>query len=541
MKKWSAKFSIFTALTLITTVLVLLPFSNLFFNLFNKANDVWIHIRTFLLFDYIKNTVLLLVLTGIFSGLIGFFSAYVVTFYEFKYKKLLSWLLILPLALPSYIAAFIYADMFSYTGSFARLLRAVGIHHNFDMMSLLGAAVIFSFTLYPYVYMLVKAGLKKHNQTLTDSAKLLKASPFKRFRTLTLPLSRPALIGGILLVLLETLNDYGVVRYFGVRVFSYAIFDAWFRLGDLSSAIRLSAIVVIFVFIIVIIEKAFRGKKSYNILKGHKPLRLKHPTKTGRIIIYFFLISILLIGFFIPTIEMIFNLFTINFTLFSVDLIYTILNTLIISITATLIIIVIALAIANFGRFAKSKLAKGIVKLTTLGYSIPGAVIAVSVLLFFTKVDGFLYPLYELFDKDTKTLVLTTSLVMLTFAYVLRFLTIGFNTIDASYEKIGTTYTEASYTLQKSKLKTLFLVDIPLIKSGLIAAFIIVFIDIVKELPLTLILRPSNYNTLATTVFIYARDEMIQEASAPALILIIITVIPIYILTHQKRGKNHVR
>lgn len=531
------KINIFSVISIISALLILFPLSNIFLGIFDSPSDTWIHIKTYLLDEYIRNTIVLILFTGIFSAALGFLSAYIVTFYDFKFRKAFSWLLILPLALPSYMAAYIYADMFSYTGVISRMLNNIGIHKLIDIMSMQGAIFIFSFTLYPYVYMIVRSSLSKNSSIFIDNAKLLKASKLKIFTKVILPLSRPALVAGTLLVILETLNDYGVVKYFGVRVFSYAIFDAWFRLSDLSSAIRLSAIVMIMVFLVIFIEKLIRGKRKYtNSIKSSSIIRKKLTVRNQAIVISI-LSLILLLGFAIPVIEMIANAIATHKTIIDIDTLYIVINTLSISFVATSLIILISLMLANYARGTKSKFKTSLLKITNLGYAIPGAVIAVSVITFFIDVDNLLYPIYKFFDEDSKRLVLTTSLGMLTFAYVLRFMTIGFNTVEASYDKIGEKFTEASYLLKTSKIKTLLKIDIPMIKSGLIGAFIIVFIEVLKELPLTLILRPTNYDTISTRVYAYASDEMIQEASGPALIIVIISAILIYSLTiKMKRG-----
>ncbi len=532
-----SKINMFSLISIIAVLLIILPLSNLFIDIFMDPSPTWIHIKTYLLAEYIKNTLILIFFTALLSSVLGFVSAYLVTFYEFRFRKLFSWILILPLALPSYIAAFIYADMLSYTGIITRTLSDMGIHKLIDIMSMQGAIFIFSFTLYPYVYMIVKSSLSKNSTIYIDNAKLLKASKVKIFTKVLLPLTRPALVAGTLLVVLETLNDYGVVKYFGVRVFSYAIFDAWFRLSDLSSAIRLSAIVMIIVFLVIFIEKMLRGRKKYtSSIKSSTVIRKKLSGR-NQVVVITVLTSILSFGFFIPFFELIGNAIKSKVSVLNIETLQIVINTLSISFVATALIIVIALMIANYTRGTKSKFKSALLKITNIGYAIPGAVIAVSVITFFIDVDNLFYPIYKFFNEDTKKLVLTTSLAMLSFAYVLRFMTIGYNSIEASYDKIGMKYTEASYLLKTSKIKTLLKVDIPLIRLGITSAFIIVFIDILKELPLTLILRPSNYNTISTRVYTYASDEMIHEASMPALIIILISTILIYVLTHKrKRG-----
>lgn len=541
IKKHIKSLNLFSIISIISAILIMMALINMFSNILSPPSDTWYHIKNYLLAEYLKNTFILIFFTGLLSGFLGFMSAYIVTFYEFKGRKLFSWILILPLALPSYIAAFIYSDMFSYTGIFSRTLRSIGINKYIDIMSISGAIVIFSFTLYPYVYMLVKSSLSKNSSLFIENAKLLKAKPLRIFTKIVLPLTRPALFGGVLLVLLETLNDYGVVRYFGVRVFSYAIFDSWFRLGDLTSAVRLSAIVLIIVFILVNLEKILRGRKKYTANVKTKPIIKKQVNRYFEILIIAFLSIIILVGFGIPVTQMIFNFVRTYQVIFELEMIYIIINTVTISLFATVLTVFISVMIINYSRLSNSKLTRAVLRITSIGYAIPGAVIAVSVLIFFVDVDNLLYPIYKLIDGDSKKLILTTSLAMLTFAYVIRFLTISFNSVESIYDKVGIKYTEAAYTLKSSKLRTLFKIDIPLIKEGLIAAFIIVFIDVIKELPLTLILRPTNYDTIATRVYTYANDEMIQEASGPALIIILICTLMIYYVTHRKRGGKNVR
>lgn len=525
----------FSIVSIIVFVFVLVVFFQLFNGFTLQPSAAWLHIREHLLFDYIKNSLFLVLFTALFSAVFGFVGAYFVTFYEFRFRKLFSWTLILPLALPSYIAAYIYADMFSYTGIISRLLRSIGLTTQIDVMSLLGASLIFAFTLYPYVFMTVRSSLNKQSTEIYESAQLLRATKLKIWKKVILPLSRPALVAGVLLVILETLNDYGVVKYFNVRVFSFAIFDAWFRLGDVSAAIRLSGVMLIFVFLIVVTERLLRRNKVYYTNQGRKRMRkeLHGPLK---VFAYSAMMTPLLFGFLIPLMYLLYySAKTFTKTL-DLELLYVTINTLSISVVATLITLFIALFVANLDRFTTSRFLKRMIQFITLGYAIPGAVLAVLVSLFFIGLDRNLVPFYEFLSID-KTLVITRSLVMLSFAYILRFLTLAFNNVESTYQKIGPSYTEASYTLGQGKLKTLYKVDMPMLKDGLIFAFVIVFIDVVKELPLTLILRPTNYNTMATKVYQYASDEMIHEASLPSLLLVFVSFVMIYLITHKKNRR----
>jgi iron(III) transport system permease protein len=432
--------------------------------------------------------------------------------------------------------------MFSYTGTISRFLSQIGIDGQINIMNLFGASIIFSFTLYPYVYLLTLSSLSRQSSSYIESARLLGASKFKRFITVTIPLTRPALVAGTLLVILETLNDYGVVQYFNVRVFSFAIFNAWFSLNDLTSAIRLSAYLMLIVFLVILIERILRGKRRYHMHVKTKLISRKKITGYKKYLVQSFLWTVLAIGFIIPFLQLLYYLVLTIQNNFNQRILNATLNTVFNSIITASIIVLISLFMANFNRMkARSKLSKTWVKLANLGYAIPGAVIAIAVHVFFVDIDRLLAPFYEIIIPNGPSLFITLSLFTLIFAYVLRFLSIGFNSIESYYEKIGTKFTESAYMLGSNRLSALIRIDIPLVYPGLISAFILAFIDIIKELPLTLILRPANYDSLSTIVYTYAKDEMIQESSLPSLILITIAFVLIYVLTHYKKGLfNHV-
>jgi iron(III) transport system permease protein len=524
-------------MSIVIGVLILLPIVNILFEFFGSSSVTWEHIKNYLLAEYIKNSVVLIIIVAILSLIIGFTSAYFVARYDFKGRKFLSWMLVIPLAVPSYIAAYVYADMVSYTGTIGRLLSWIGISGQINIMNMTGAALIFAFTLYPYIYLLTLTSLSRQSSSYLESATLLGANRWKRLFSITIPLARPALVAGSLLVILETLNDYGVVQYFNVRVFSFAIFNAWFSLGDVTSAIRLSAYLMLLVFGVILIERILRGRRQFQMHVKTKLISRRKIHGWKHLGVVSFLWFILAIGFIIPFLQLLWYLtLTISKSL-NMRIMIATLNTVFNSIITAVIIVIIALFMANFSRMkARSRASKSWVKLANLGYAIPGAVIAVAVHVFFVDIDRLLAPVYSIIIPYGPRLVITMSLFTLIFAYVLRFLSIGFNSIESQYDKIGTKFTESAYTLGSSRMDALIRVDIPLIYPGLIGAFILAFVDIIKELPLTLILRPANYDSLSTIVHTYARDEMIQESSLPSLILITIAGVLIYLLTHYKKG-----
>ncbi len=542
MPKWRSKLTIFHVTAIMAALLIGAPLLTILWRLFDPVSDTWIHIRTHLLWRTITQTVQLIILVGLLASIFGTFSAYVVVRYEFKGRKLLSWLLIVPLAIPSFIAGYMYADMVSFTGTFTRLLRMFNLSHRFNLMTLTGAAVIFALTLYPYVYLIVRSALSKQSASYSESARTMGLTSIPLFFKVTLPLLRPAIVAGTFLVLLETLNDYGLVNYFNVRVFSFAIFDAWFRLADLNAAIRLSAIMMVMILVLISGERLLRGKRRYTMDVKNRPLARKR-LAGWRKVYPSFLWLLLTFALFIPLAQLIYYA-TLTFQdVWNQRLWFIFVNTMTLALLATSIIVIIALFLANLNRGRFSLKNTLWLRFINLGYAIPGAVIAVAVLISFVQLDRWLFPIYRLISDQAPRLWLTQSIVMLLFAFVLRFMAIGFGNIEATYDKVGEKFTEASYTLGHGKLKTLLKVDVPLLQSGLIAAFIIVFIDVIKELPLTLVLRPTNYETLASLVFVYAREEMIQHTAIPALIIIGLSTLAIYWFTHMKvKGEErHVR
>lgn len=542
MQRIFSALNIFNIASFLLALMMGLPLLNILLGVFEAPSAAWIHIRENLLFTTIINTLSLLSWVAILAAVMGTFAAIVVTRYEFKGRQLLSWLLVIPLAIPAYILGYVYADMVSFTGTVTRFFRTLGLDLSLNVMSLRGAAFIFSLSLYPYVYMIVRSALNKQSASFSESARTLGLSPLNVFWRITVPLLRPAMVAGTFLVLLETLNDYGLVSYFNVRVFSFAIFDAWFRLGDLNAAIRLAAILLLLVLSLVIIERLLRGNRRYTMDIRSRPIK-RLSLKGYQKIFPTLLWSLLMLAMFIPLLQLLYYAFLTWQRTLNLQLLYVIINSISLALVVTVVIVTSALLLINANRGKKSLQKNAMIRFTTLGYAIPGAVIAVAVLVSFVWLDEQFNPLYQILFSDSRRLILTGSIMMLGFAMVLRFMAIGYSNLEAQYDKIGERFTTASYTLNHGKLKTLFKVDIPLLKGGLLAAFIIVFIDVLKELPLTLILRPTNYDTLASLVYTYAREEMIQETAIPSLVLIGLASFAVYILTHVnvKKGDLDVR
>lgn len=525
--------NMWTVLSAMIIILVLLPNLSIVFNFFTEKAENWTHIKEFILPTLLKNTTIILIATGTLTILIGTSLAWLVSAYEFPLRGFFKWSLILPLAIPPYIAAYTYNGILNYTGVIQKTLRNtfdIQVSQKyFDIMTLPGAIFIFTIFLYPYVYMITRSYLANQSSSIVENARLLGRNSFTIFFRVVVPISRVAIVGGVSLVLLEVLNDFGVVQFFGVPTFTTAIFQTWFGMNDLNSAVKLAATLMLIVFVILAIERLLRGRKRYSYsVPQVRPLT---PQRLGRwqgILVTGYCSFIFGVGFLIPFAQLFDWMLLTYDKVASTDFIQLVWNSVLVATVGATIVIVFALIIANFSRMHEHWAAKLSAKTTILGYSIPGAVIAVGIITVFIQVDGYFIGIYELLGIS-KQLVLSTSLFMLISAFVIRFLAVGFNSIETGFDKIGNRYTEASRMLGSSVTETFFKVDLRMIRGAVLSGFILVFIEIIKELPLTLILRPFNFNTLATQAFQYASDEQIHEAALPSILIIVISGIAIYV------------
>ncbi|MCX7695973.1 MAG: iron ABC transporter permease [Caloramator sp.] len=516
----------------VIVILILLPTIEIILNLLKPVNENWAHIKKYMLMAYITDSIKLTTGVVLFTVIIGVLSAYFITFYDFPFRKFFKWVLVLPMAIPPYIGAYTYNGLLSYTGIIQTILRnRFGVlvdQKYFNIMSLKGTIFILTIFLFPYVYLITKSFLEKQSATLVESAKLLGKSNIAIFFKVIIPILRVAIVSGATLVALEVLSDYGVVSYFGVQTFTTAIFKTWFSLGDVESSVRIAAILMVGVVFVILFEKFFRGRKkySYSSTKIRPVVRKRLKGVKKNLVIMFFTI-IFLFSFLIPTLQLMYFASLTYKRVLNMSFIMMALNSLALAILASIIITMISLIIGNYCRINESNLSKIISKITMIGYSIPAAVIAISVILLFVNIDRNLKLFYLIINPDSKALVLSTSIFMLLFAYIIRFIGVSYQAIEAGYEKMGKKFFEASRLLGQNTLKTFLKIDIPMLKPAIISSLVLVFIDIIKELPLTLLLRPFNFNTLATRTFDYAADEMLQEAAVPAIIIILISIVAI--------------
>lgn len=520
----------FNAWVVLSTILVsgiLIPLFFVLSGLFNDGGEMWPHFLENLLFDYLSDTFLLIIGVGSLSVFFGVSSAWMVANYNFPGKRIFEFGLILPLAIPSYIAAYTYAGIFDFTGIVQQTLRAIMGDNSpvIDIMNLPSICIILAFVLYPYVYIISRASFLSQSKTMLEVARSLGTSPWQTFMRVGMPLSRPAIIGGVSLVLMEVLNDYGAVKYFGISTFTTGIFRAWFSLGEANLALRLAAILLVVVFVIFFIEKQQRAKLSFSNNDVSSVAESKETISSkGLFFAYIFCGVPFLFGFLIPTTQLIVWASDTYLSVIDTSFFILIKNSFLLALVSSFICVLVSVIISYSIRWTKSIFSKVITQIAVIGYAIPGAVIAIGILIPFTSWNILWSDWIEATFNIKTGLFLSEFFISITFAYLVRFLAVSYNSVDSGFSKVSIRMSEASRSLGKTPFYTLLKIDLPLIKWQLLAAFIMVFIDVLKELPLTLILRPFNYHSLATRTYEYAGDEMIHESAVPALVIILLGI-----------------
>ena len=536
IKHFKRDFNKWTVLIVAVSLFLAIPVFSILISLFRGNGEMWEHITTYFLFDYIKNSIILIFGTGLLTFTIGTSSAWIISRYTFKYKKIIEWLLFMPLAIPSYIVAYTYVGLIGNGGTFIEIFRDFGFSViRVEMMNIYGLIWVLSFSLYPYVYAGTKTIFQSYPSQLKHTASLLGVSNKKYFFSVALPLASPAIIGGLFLVFMEVLNDYGAAKYYGVSTFTTGIFRTWTALEDLQSSIYLSAILVILVFILVLIVKWLRGRRSYNLTQTNTNQKsTDNRVKISRLkkILYLGILLIpILFGFIMPLIQLvIWGIQTFD-SMFNNDLIILGLESLSLGLSTALLVVFLACLLIYLSKWNYLKRFNIFSKIATLGYVIPGAIIGVGII----RTSKSLTDLFSFqFDFEIGHLVYNSILVLI-YAYLFRFIAVAYNSIEGNTLKIGNNLSESSYLLGYGKIKTFFKIDFPLLRNALISSFILVLIDVMKELPLTLILKPYNLSTLAVRAYEYAEDERVAEAALPALFLIFLIGTMITLLNYKLR------
>lgn len=512
---------------LLLVALLTAPLLSVFTSLFSKNSAYFVHVRDTLLLGYVSTSISLVSITVVVSLILGVSSAWFVTQHTFATQKFFSWALLLPLAIPPYMGGYVYSSILSYGGWLYKLFANLTGHNNFDIMNTTGAGLLFAFFLYPYVFMASKTFFSHHLGNVLESAAVLGLSRRRSFFRVVLPLGRRVFVAASFLVALEVLNDYGLVHYFGLSTFSVGIFKLWFSYHDLEGAIKLAFHLILMVLFLLFMQHLMQGRRNFAPTSSKvRP----HSRAKGNLAMQLWLGFIFLLTFALPVGQLVYwaGLSIKSFNM--KQLVAATAHSLALSLAAALLILIIALIISNATRLQKGRFSSALVHTSSLGYSIPGAVVAIGMISFFVALDKFLLPLYERSGLATN-LFMSSALVMLLFAYSVRFLAVALSQIEASQHRIGVKFHQVARTLGFNITQTFFKLDIHLLKTASFAAVLLVFIEVIKELPVTMILRPFNFNTLATLASQYAEDEMVQQSAIPSLVLILLALGAIMLLT----------
>ncbi len=515
--------------SLLVSIGVLIPIVTVFFSFFEETSNYYQVLKDTFLLEYIFNSIVLLISVLVLTFLIGTTCAYLVSFYKFPLSEFFKWSLILSFAVPPYIYAFSLTAFFeNYGTAFTILTNLFGEgtynKHIPKFDGVLGAILSMSFSLYAYVYILSRASFLYQSQNLIDLGKSLGFSKFKALYSLIIPAARPAIVAGLSLVAMETLAEFGAVDFFSINTLTTGIYNSWITFDDLAFSNRLSFFLLIFIFSLFVIENLSRKRAKYhfNTKGGFKQKeKIKLSGKKG----YFaftFCFLVFFLSFLFPLSQMLY--WTIKFpeNLFDIDLITLTLNTVYLVFLSSFVLIVFSL-ISNYGnRVSKNKFLNFLSTISISGYAIPGVILAVAFITFIAWFD----------DNVVKALgflsikkIFIGSVLGLVLVYFVRFYSLAFNGIKSSYEKINIAVDESSYLLGYSKQKTFMNIHIPILRNSLLFVVILVSLEIIRELPITLILRPFNFETFATTAYISASEDLLEAAAVPSLFLILIATI----------------
>lgn len=531
LTKWN---SVLVLLSLLFSIPLAVVLGSIFF----PAKEIWSHLADTVLTDYIINSLILFVGVGFFSLILGVIPAWLVTMYRFPMSHYLEWALLLPMAMPAYIIAYSYTGMLDVAGPLQTSLREITGWQYRDywfpeIRSLGGAITMLSLVLYPYIYLLARAAFIEQSVCVLEVSRTLGCNAIDAFRRVALPLARPAIMVGLSLVVMETLADYGTVQYFGVSVFTTGIFRTWFGLGNSLAAAQLSALLLVFVAAFLYLEKRSRRQARFHHTSNrYSSLMQQQLNKRSGLCALVSCATPILLGFIIPL------LFLINLALdtysdvLGKDFYLLVFNSLLLAFVTAILALLIALFMAYSSRGSDSSINRFLVRFVSLGYAIPGTVIAVGVLIPFAWFDNTLDAFLREHFNISSGLLISGTVVTLIFAYLTRFLAVSINTVEAGLIKIKPTMDEVAKITGLSPVSIIKRIHMPMMRGSLLTALLLVFIDVLKELPATLILRPFNFNTLAVRTYELANEERLADAAVPALAIVLVGIIPVIMISN---------
>ena len=533
------KFSAWTISACLLAFIVLLPLLSVVLLAFTPEENIWPHLMRTVLGSYIFNKLVLMAGVGAGTLIIGVGTAWIVTHYDFHFRNLYNWGLLLPFSVPAYVIAYVYTDLLEFAGPLQTQLRdTFGWQYASDyyfpaIRSLPGAMIMMTLVMYPYVYLLARAAFLEQSASLSEAAQSLGKSKRSSAFKVALPMARPAIAVGLSLVLMETLNDYGTVDYFAIPTLSAGLYDVWLGMGNLGGGAQIATLMLIFVMMLIGLEKTSR-RHHQSFQPGAsrlKPMARKKLSPAASVAMSAICFLPILLGFLVPAIVLV-HLAVLYFDVSWSDRFQQIVwNSIKLSTLAALSAVSLGILLSYSKRLHPSRWMKNGVSIASLGYAIPGAVLAIGVIIPLSKIDHILNAVAQSLFNINIGLVLSGTVFALVFAYTVRFLAVAYGSINASMTKISPHMDDAARSLGHSSGKILRKVHIPLMRGGILTAALVVFVDCMKELPATLVLRPFNFDTLATNVYQFASDELIGRSALSALLIVIVGLIPVILLS----------
>lgn len=508
---------------------------------FKAEVEIWSHLKQYVLPELLKNTALLVVGVISITAVLGVTLAWLTSFYDFFGRSIFDKILLLPLAIPAYVMAFIYTGLLDFSGPVQTLIRA---HLPFlspyfpEIRSAWGVVLVISLSIFPYVYLMSSSGFRSMGRSVVEASQSLSAGKVYTLFRVTIPMARPWIFGGLVLVFMETLADFGAVSVFNYDTFTTGVYKAWYGFFSINAASLLASILVVIVLLIFLTESYFRRKQQFFNKGNPMPIQREKLNGKNAFVAFLFCASVFCLAFVIPVGQLL--VWTIESFKMEISSHYIKLlgNTLFLGVIGTIVTMMVAILLAYSQRRMKDVKTGVATKLSLAGYALPGTVLAVGMINVIAGVDRFLIRFFDLFGIHISNGLLKGSLILLPFCYMVRFLTAGYNPVFSNMTRLTTSMDEASRIMKVSGAKLLSKIHLPLISRGIITGSILVLVEIMKEMPVTLMLRPFGWDTLAVKIFELTSEGEWERAALPAITLVLAGMIPIFILTFIGRDKK---
>ena len=536
-------FNIWYLSSFLISVIVIIPVVTVFLSFFESTSDYFELLKNTFLFEYISNSLILVFGVLFLTLIIGVSTAYIVSFYSFPFSNFFKWALILGFAVPPYIYAYSLTAFFENYGTAYTILKSLFGEFNYNLHipkfdGMIGAILSISFSIYAYVYILTIASFYFQSNNLIELGKNLGFSKPKTLFKIIIPSARPAIIAGLALVAMETLSDFGAVDFFSINTLTTAIYNSWLSFDDLVFSNQLSFYLLIFIFALFVIEKFSRRNAKYHspLQGGFKKKQRAKLIGIKAFLAFLFCFLIFFLSFLFPIFQMLYWTILYPKNFFDLNIQDLLLNTLILVALSSVVLIIFSF-ISNYGnRVNKSRFLNFLTTISISGYALPGVILALAYISFVAWFDNTIIHYFEL--QSVKKIFIG-SILGLVIAYFVRFYSLSCNGIKSSYEKINKTLDETAYLSGYSKLKTFLNIHVPYLKSSIFFVTILISLEIIRELPITLILRPFNFETFATTAYIYASQDLLEAAAVPSLFLVLIASLFILLISRYILKENN--